>query len=74
MVNNFVKDNRLVNSGNGTTIEGTKVYRNIPFGPEALAVKEESGIEPAYRDIIPAAEPDPIEVIPLKTAKRKNVF
>lgn len=74
LVNNFVKDNRLVNSGNGTTIEGTKVYRNIPFGPEALAVQEESGIEKEYRDIIPAEEPEPIEVIPLRTAKRKNVF
>lgn len=74
MVNNFVKDNRLVNNGDGTTIEGTKAYRNIPFGPEALAVQDESGIEAAYRDIIPAEEPEPIMVIPTVTGKRKNVF
>ena len=74
MVNNHVKDNRLCNSGNGTTIEGTKVYRNIPFGPEAVAIQEASGITAAYKDIIPAEEPAPIVVIPTVGKKRQALF
>ena len=74
MVNNHVKDNRLCNSGNGTTIEGTKIYRNIPFAPEALAIKEESGITADYKDIIPAEEPAPIVVIPTVGKKRQALF
>lgn len=74
MVNNHVKDNRLCNSGNGTTIEGTKVYRNVPFGPEAVAIQEESGITAAYKDIIPAEEPEPIVVIPTVGKKRQALF
>lgn len=74
MVNNYVKDNRLCNSGNGTTIEGTKIYRNVPFSDEALAIQDESGLEPAYHDLIPKKEFAPIQVIPTVGAKRKAVF
>ena len=74
MINNHVKDNRLCNSGNGTTIEGTKIYRNIPFSDEALAIQDRSGIAPDYHDIIPAKEPAAIQVIPTVGAKRKAVF
>ncbi len=74
MRNNHVKDNRLCNSGNGTTIEGTKIYRNIPFAPEALAIQEASGLEAEYKDIIPSEEPEAIIVIPLQGAKRKAIF
>ncbi len=74
MVNNYVKDNRLCNSGNGTTIEGTKVYRNVPFSDEALAIQDESGLEPAFHDLIPKEEPTPIQVIPTVGEKRKALF
>ena len=74
MVNNHVKDNRLCNSGNGTTIEGTKVYRNVPFSDEALAIQDESGLEPAYHDLLPKQEPEALQVIPTVGAKRKAVF
>lgn len=74
MINNYVKDNRLCNSGNGTTIEGTKVYRNVPFSDEALAIQDASGIAPDYHDIIPKQDPAPIQVIPTVGAKRKAVF
>ena len=74
MRNNHVKDNRLCNSGNGTVIEGTKIYRNIPFAPEALAIQEASGLEAEYKDIIPSEEPEAIIVIPLQGAKRKAIF
>lgn len=62
MVDNFVKDNYLKNSGNGTTIEGTKVFRNIPFSDEAMAVENAAGIEKEYKDIVPEKEPDPISL------------
>lgn len=74
MVNNYVKDNRLCNSGNGTTIEGTKVYRNVPFSDEALAIQDASGLEPAYHDLIPKEEVAPIQVIPTVGEKRKALF
>ncbi|MDO4757715.1 MAG: hypothetical protein Q4A18_00455 [Rikenellaceae bacterium] len=72
--NNHVKDNRLCNSGNGTIIEGTKVYRNIPFGDAALQIQDESGLEPEYHNMMPEGEVEPIMVIPTVGAKRKAAF
>ena len=72
--NNHVKDNRFCNSGNGTIVEGTKIYRNIPFGDEALAIQDASGLSHEYHDLMPRREYDPIMVIPTVGAKRKAVF
>lgn len=62
--NNYVKTNRLVDNGNGTTVEGTHIYRNIPFGEEALAIQRAAGIEAQYKDIVPMYEPFRIRIYP----------
>lgn len=59
---NYVKDNYLKNSGKGVEVVRTHKYRNIPFDDAALAIQQAAGIEPAYRDIIPAQEPEPMKL------------
>ncbi|MCI6550864.1 MAG: hypothetical protein MR450_08415, partial [Prevotella sp.] len=67
---NHVKDNYLKNSGLGVEVTRTHVYRNVPFAPEALAIEQTAGLEPAFRDIVPQQEPEPttiyIEMSPKK--------
>ena len=67
---NYVKDNYLKNSGKGVEVVRTHKYRNIPFDEEALAIQHAAGIEPAYRDIIPNEEPEPIKLY-IEMAVRK---
>lgn len=67
---NYVKDNYLKNSGKGVEVVRTHKYRNIPFDDEALAIQQAAGIEPAYKDIIPAEEPQPIKLY-IEMAVRK---
>ena len=60
--NNYVKDNYLKNSGKGVEVKNTHVYRNIDFGEEALAIQRAAGIRKEYQQIVPATEPEPINI------------
>ena len=46
---NYVKDNALVNDGLGIEVLRTENFRNRPFSAAALQIKENSGLEEAYR-------------------------
>ncbi len=61
---NFVKDNGLINNGNGTVVEDTQVFRNFDFNEEAKQIISEAGIEKEYKDIIPEKEPEEIRIYP----------
>ena len=50
---NYVKDNYLKNSGKGVLVTNMHVYRNIPFGDEALEIEKKAGLEPAFAGIVP---------------------
>lgn len=45
---NYVKDNYLKNSGKGVLVTNMHVYRNIPFGDEALEIEKKAGLEPGF--------------------------
>ena len=62
--NNYVKDNRLIDNGTGTKVLNTHAFRNTDFSDEAKKIMSEAGIEPEYRDIIPAEEPAIIHLYP----------
>ncbi len=62
---NFVKDNYLVNNGNGTQVLDTQIFRNCDFNDEAKSLMNGAGIEEEYKDIIPAEAPKDIHVFPL---------
>lgn len=61
---NYVKANNTANSGRGTTITDTQVFRNVPFNAEAEAIMAASGIEAAWQHIVPAEEPATIRIYP----------
>lgn len=61
---NYVKDNRLIDNGTGTKVLNTHAFRNTDFSDAAKKIMSEAGIEPAYRDIIPAEEPAIIHLYP----------
>lgn len=63
-VHNYVKANTLANSGINTPVEDTQTFRNVDFSPEAYAIMDASGIEPAYKDIMPKVEPAKISITP----------
>ena len=44
------------------TDKNTHVYRNIDFGEEALAIQRAAGIRKEYQQIVPATEPEPINI------------
>ena len=59
-----MKDNRLIDNGTGTKVLNTHAFRNTDFNDAAKKIMSEAGIEPAYRDIIPAEEPAIIHLYP----------
>jgi len=61
---NYVKANNTANSGRGTTITDTQVFRNVPFSAEAEAIMEASGIENQWKHIMPAEEPEMVRIYP----------
>lgn len=61
---NFVKDNGTINNGVNTPLTNTINFRNRPFDEEAIAIMENAGIQPPYRSIIPAEEPERIDIYP----------
>ena len=67
---NFVKANNTANSGRGTTITDTQVFRNVDFNDEAKAIMNASGIEDAWKHIIPAEEPELVRIYPDFDIKR----
>ena len=67
---NFVKANNTANSGRGTTITDTQVFRNVDFNDEAKAIMDASGIEDAWKHIIPAEEPELVRIYPDFDIKR----
>lgn len=56
---NYVKDNYLKNSGKGVLVTNMHVYRNIPFGDEALEIEKKAGLEPAFAGIVPGNLQEP---------------
>ena len=65
---NYVTDHWVRNNCTNGTMTNTFVMMDQPPMPEAEAIRAHAGIEPAYRDIIPAAEPTPFSIYPF-TAK-----
>lgn len=61
---NYVKANNTANSGRGTTITDTQTFRNVPFSAEAEAIMEASGLEPKWKHILPAEEPEVVRIYP----------
>jgi len=59
---NYVKDNYLKNSGYGVEVLRTKVFRNIPFSEEALAIQQAAGIQSEWQHIIPRFDPRPVSL------------
>ena len=59
---NYVKDNYLKNSGDGVEVLRTKVFRNIPFSEEALAIQQAAGIQSEWQHIIPRFDPRPVSL------------
>lgn len=61
---NFVKDNGTINNGVNTPLTNTINFRNRPFDDEAKGIMEKAGIQEPYKDIIPAREPERIDIYP----------
>lgn len=61
---NFVKANNTANSGRGTEIRDTQIFRNVPFSAEAEAIMDASGLEAEWKHILPAEEPAVVRIYP----------
>ena len=61
---NYVKNNLLMDNGTNNIIENTHSFREDEFSAEALEIINNAGIEEGFQDIIPAAEPERINIFP----------
>ncbi|WP_340114636.1 right-handed parallel beta-helix repeat-containing protein [Maribellus mangrovi] len=70
---NYVKNNLLMDNGTNNTIEETYSFREDEFSEEAQQIMENAGIEDEFKDIIPASEPEKINIHPADF-KERDVF
>lgn len=61
---NLVKDNFLINDGLGVEVKNTENFRNRPFSQRCYDIMDASGIQAAYKDIMPEKEPEIIRIAP----------
>lgn len=83
IIENYVKNNLLMDNGTNNTIEETHSFREDEFSGEALEIMKVAGIEDEYKNIVPGTEqemrgisvmePGKISIHP-KDFKEKDVF
>lgn len=70
---NYVKNNLLMDNGTNDSITETHSFREDEWSDEAKKIIDFAGIEPEYKDIVPANEPEKISIHP-QGFKERDVF